>query len=101
MGAFATEDAYVDKNRWVINLSNRQLSVHETSALQNGLNFAATPKVIPTSHILANIESGIYHLFESSKAAIRASAVNILSKSKPGATPNITQQQISSVGSLQ
>ena len=54
-----TEDSYVDKNRWVINLSNRQLSEHETSALQNGLNFATTPRVIPTSHIVANIESGI------------------------------------------
>ena len=65
MGAFATEDVYIDKKRWVINLSSRQLSIHETSALQNGLNFATTPKVIPTSHIVANIESGIYHLSES------------------------------------
>ncbi len=101
MGAFATEDAYVDKNRWVINLSNRLLSVHEISALQNGLNFATTPKVIPTSHFVANIESGIYHHSSSFKAAIRASVVNILSKSKPEATPNITRQQLSSVGKLQ
>ena len=62
MGAFVTEDPYVDKNRWVINLSNRQLSEHETSALQNGLNFATTPKTVPTSRIVAKIESGIYNL---------------------------------------
>lgn len=63
--------------------------------------FATTPKVIPMSHIVANIESGIYHLSKSSKAAIRASVVNILSKSKPEATPNITRQQFSSVRELQ
>ena len=59
MGAFVTEDPYIDKNRWVINLSNCQLSEHETSALQNGLNFATTPKTVPTSRVVANVESGI------------------------------------------
>ena len=73
MGAFVTEDPYVDKNRWVINLSNRQLSEHESSALQNGLNFATTHKTVPTSRIVANVESGIYNLSGSAKATIRAS----------------------------
>ena len=86
MGAFVTEDWYVNKNRWVINLSNHQLSEHEMSALQNGLNFATTPKTVPTSHIVANIESGIYHLSGSAKVTIRASVVNILKNGKPEAT---------------
>ena len=101
MGAFVTEDPYVDKNRWVINLSNRQLSEHETSALQNGLNFATIPKTVPTSHIVANIESGIYNLSGSAKATIRASVVNILRNSKPETTQNITRQQLAAVRTLQ
>ena len=101
IGAVMTEDSYVDKNRWVINLSNRQLSEHETSALQNGLNFATTPRVIPTSHIVANIESGIYNLSGSAKATIRASVVNVLKNSKPETTPNITRPQLTAVRTLQ
>ena len=96
-----TEDPYVDKNRWVINLSNRQLSEHETSALQNGLNYATTPKTVPTSRIVANIESGIYNLSGSAKATIRASVVNILRNSKPETTQNITRQHLAAVRTLQ
>ena len=101
MGAFVTEDPYVDKNRWVVNLSNRQLSENETSALQNGLNFATTPKTVPTSRIVANIESGTYNLLGSAKATIRASVLNILKNSKPEATQNITREQRAAVRSLQ
>ena len=86
MGAFNTGDEYVNKDRWVINLSNRQLSEHETVLLQNGLNFATTPRSIPTSRIVANIETGIYNLSQSSKAAIRASVVSILKHSRPETT---------------
>ena len=85
----------------MINLSNRQLSEHETSALQNGLNFATIPKTVPTSRIMANVESGLYNLSGSAKATIRASVVNILKNSKPEATQNITRQQRAAVQSLQ
>ena len=44
----------------------------KTSALQNGLNFVTTPKPVPTSRIVANVESGTYNLSGSAKAAIRA-----------------------------
>ena len=66
MRAFVTDFSYV-KNRWVINLSNRQLSENETSVLRNGLSFAITPRTIPTAHIVANIESGIYTVQEALK----------------------------------
>ena len=101
MGAFVTEDPYIDKNRWVINLSNCQLSEHETSALQNGLNFATTSKTVPTSRVVANIESGIYNLSGSAKVTKRASVVNILRNSKREATQNITRQQLAAVRTLQ
>lgn len=34
IGTFETRDDYVDKDRWVINLSDHQLSTHEPRALR-------------------------------------------------------------------
>ena len=96
-----TEDPYVDENRWVMNLSHRQLSEHETSALQHGLNLATTPRTIPVSCIVAHVESGVCNLPGSAKATIRASIVNILKNSKPEASQNITRQQLAAVRTLQ
>ena len=95
-----TRDDYVNKECWVINLSDRQLSINETMALQNGLNFATTPRSIPTSSIIANIETGIFRLPESSKATIRASVVNILKNSTPETTRNISKEQLTAIRNL-
>jgi len=57
--------------------------------LQNGLNFATTPRVIPIANIVTNIETGVYNLSENSKVTVCAAAVNILKNSKPGTNPNI------------
>jgi hypothetical protein len=53
-----THKEEVNKNRWVINLSKRQLSHKELTVLRNSLNFASSPKTIPIAHIVANIEKG-------------------------------------------
>ena len=58
-------------------------------------------RAIPTSHIVANTESGIYKLSGSIKATVRASVVNSLKNSKPEATSNITRQQLAAVRTLQ
>ena len=100
MGAFNTCDEHVDKDRWVINLPNRQLSEHETISLQRELNFATTPRSIPTSRIVANIETGIYNLSQRSKATIRASVVSILKFSTPETTSNISKQQLTAIRNL-
>ena len=84
---------YVDKNKWIANLSSRQLTTTEIQSLQYGLNFALTPKSIPVPKIIASIESGIRTLPENSKASIRASVTNILKYSRPPATTNISRQQ--------
>ncbi|CAB4043887.1 Hypothetical predicted protein, partial [Paramuricea clavata] len=86
-------EAYVDKSRRVINLSIRQLNTQETQILENGLNYAITPKRIPVPKIIASIEPGIYHLSEESKATIRASVVNTLKNTKALSTTNISKQQ--------
>jgi hypothetical protein len=93
LGVIKNTEAYVDKSRWVINLSTRQLNTQETQILENGLNYAITPKRIPVPKIIASIESGIYHLSEESKATIRASVVNTLKNTKALSTTNIYKQQ--------
>lgn len=100
MGAFSTDDMYIDKDSWVINLSNYQLSLHEKCVLQNGLNFATTPRVILITNIVTNIETGVYNLSENSKVTVCAAAVNILKNSKPETNPNIWRQQLTAVMNL-
>ncbi|CAB4044605.1 Hypothetical predicted protein [Paramuricea clavata] len=95
LGVIKNTEAYVDKSRWVINLSvyTRQLNTQETQILENGLNYAITPKRIPVPKIIASIESCIYHLSEESKATIRASVVNTLKNTKALSTTNMSKQQ--------
>ena len=95
-------ELYVRVNRiQIVKLLHVILLKARMAALQNVLNFATTPKTVPTSRIVANIESGIYNLSGSAKATIRASVVNILRNSKPEATQNITRQQLAAVRTLQ
>ena len=46
-------------DRMVVNLSNRQLTPHETSVLAKGEKFAVTPKTVPVEEIVASVEAGI------------------------------------------
>ena len=39
-------DTGIDTNRWVMNLSDRQISDDEQSILSKGLNFAITPTTL-------------------------------------------------------
>jgi len=50
---------FVDKTKWVINLSSRTLNEAEVSLLKKGLNFAVTPMSVPATEIIAKIESAV------------------------------------------
>ena len=89
----AANNEYVNKDRWVVNLSSRKLTSAETTVLQYGLNFAPAPKEIPIPKIVASIESGIRDLPESNKESVRATVTNILKYSKPPTTCNLSRQQ--------
>jgi hypothetical protein len=43
------------KKKWVINASTRNLNRNEIDLLQKGLNFAITPRAVPTKEILAAV----------------------------------------------
>ena len=45
----------VSKERWVINLSDRELTDDERSVLMKGMNFAPTPRSVPTLDIVASV----------------------------------------------
>jgi len=45
---------FVDKTKWVINLSSRTLNEAEVSLLKKGLNLAMTPTSIPATKIISS-----------------------------------------------
>ena len=54
-----------NKDNWVVNLSNKNLSEDERKVLSLGLNFAVSQDYIPKTEILANIEKGIKNLSDN------------------------------------
>ena len=56
------QNKVVDKDRWIINLSNRDLSSNEKSLLSRGLNFCLAPTIIPKKDIIAEVEGKIDYL---------------------------------------
>ena len=83
----------VNKEKWVVNVSQRTLGPVEITALEKGLNFSINPKKIPVAKILSSVENGIFILNQSTKDTIRVSVANILKNCKVPATVNITKEQ--------
>ena len=55
----STSESIVDKDKWIVNLSDKQLSDNEQSLLIKGMKFAITPKHIPKEEIIAKVESSL------------------------------------------
>ena len=96
----ANNNEYVNKDRWVVNLSSRKLTSAKTAVLRYGLNFAPVPKEIHIPEIIASIESGIRDLPEGNKESVRATVTNILKYSKPPTNCNLSRQQKLALKSL-
>ena len=78
-----------NKDNWVVNLSNKNLSEDERKVLLLGLNFAVSQDYIPKTEILANIEKGIKNLSDNTSSVIRSKVVDILNK-KNKSVPNLS-----------
>ena len=52
----------IDKKKWVINMSSRQLTHIETDFLAKGLNFSITSKSLPNKDIIASIEDAVKNI---------------------------------------
>ena len=78
-----------NKDNWVVNLSNKNLSEDESKVLLLGLNFLVSQDYIPKTEILANIEKGIKNLPDNISSIIRSKVVDILNK-KHKSIPNLS-----------
>ena len=79
--------------RWVVNLTNRQLQPAQQKVLRLGLNFSPTPNKIPVKDTFAGVEEAARRLpeEEANDLRIRVSC-GILRKAKPPRR-NITREQ--------
>ena len=82
------------RSKWVINLSDHELSMDEIALLRRGLNFAITPQKTPINEYVIGIKSACKCIGSYSKAAerLRSDCVRILQNHKP--TPsNISKKE--------
>jgi len=84
-----TKTPYVNKAKWVINLSSRSLRDAEESLLKKGLNFAVTPTNILATDIIAKVESAVRSLDEERADTVMRAVITILQQAKTW-KPNIT-----------
>ena len=71
------------KDKWVMNLSSKELSALERSGLEKGLKFAIAPRKIPTAEIVAAVEESISQLNDDRRHLVRAEVSSILRRAKP------------------
>ena len=74
----------------IVNISKRQLTTPEKSALNKGLNFATTIKRIPYLDLIAPIEDTALKIPKARADELRSKVRQALEKSKPP-KPNISK----------
>ena len=85
-----------NKDNWVINLSNKNLSEDETK----GLNFSVSQSYIPKTDLLANIEKGIKNLPDNTASIkIIREVVAVLNK-KHRSIPNLSIKEKTALKNL-
>ena len=73
----------VDKTSWVLNLSKHELTNTESIVLEQGLNFADSPRHVPNNDIIANVEAVLRSCKDKNKAEhTRAKVSSILRAAK-------------------
>ena len=68
-------DTDIDTNRWVMNLSDKQISDDEWSILSKGLNFAITPTTLPVEEVIAGTEIVAKYMTETAAEELRGEVV--------------------------
>ena len=89
----------LDKDKLVKNFSSRSLTEKEKELLALGLNFAVTPRQIPTLQIIAATESTASQLDKETAQQLRHRVSSILSTAKPPRS-NLSREIKESVRSL-
>ena len=74
------------KERWVVNKSDRELNDDENNLLAKGMNYAISPTCIPTIDLITTVElacSKLNNKTEASANQVRAEAVKVIGSSRP------------------
>ena len=71
------------KDKWVMNISSKELSALKRSAFEKGLKFAIAPHKIPTAEIVATVKESISQLNDDRRYLVRAEVSSILRCAKP------------------
>ena len=91
----------VNRDRWLVNLSNTILDKDEEEVLKLGPKFAPAPKRIPYTDIAAGVEAATHKARLPSEAAEELTArVCAAVQKAPQPERNLTAQQLKAVGSL-
>ena len=75
-------DTDIDTNRWVMNLSDRQISDDERSILSKGLNFTITSATIPVEEITAGTEVVTKYMTETAAEELSGEVVRTIKRAK-------------------
>ena len=89
-----SQDAF--RKQTVVNLSQRTLTPIETSVLSLGMNFALTPKYIPTEEIIQSVEPALRRLNKTAADDVRLQMSDVLCKARP-AKPNLSKGKLSAL----
>ena len=73
----------IDKKKWVVNMSCRQLTHIETDLLAKSLNFSITSKTLRNKDIIATVEDAVKDLEKEEVDTICAKVSLTLQSSKP------------------
>ena len=70
------------QSRWVHNVSSKTLDKHAESLLKRGLNFAVTPKSLPTEDIIVATELACKNLDAEKSASLRCEVAKAVKRCK-------------------
>ena len=81
------------ERKWVVNLSQRNLSKDEISLLRKGLNYAITLRNIPTKEIFASVKEGISRLLKNDQDNVGSEIYSTLKGAKPPVQQNLRHDE--------
>ena len=70
------------KEKWVVNISSKQLTEQQKSVLQKGMNFAITPTSLPSDEIIVPTEVACASLSETQANSLRTKVASALTSAK-------------------
>ena len=81
------------RSKWVVNLSDHELSRVEWSVLEKGLNFSPSPKTIPSLDIIAAMELTIGGMKDTVKAELTRAKIGGIIRRAERPSPNVSKEE--------